>query len=179
MCYNKKKGENKMAFIQEKSIIVEYQSGQGYNKKTYQDGIGINRTNVDYFSVVESARIKKEIGNDNYRKLYNTLKPLHLSSEEGVPMHAVDNGYHYIQCIKNEKQNDSNFNAITVAAHFRIDEESAKDLIKNTNSKDDMIEYVESQKERWKKEADKALSVVKEIKLNVKQNLNKTNKQRI
>ena len=168
-----------MSFVEKKSIIVEYESGRGYNRQTYQDGIGINRTNHDYFSAVQSQKIKNEIGTDNYRKLYNAVKPLHLSSEEGVPMHAVENGYYYIECIKGEKPNDTKFDANTVAAHFRIEEKTAKDLIKNTNSKEDMIEYVESQKERWKQEADKALAVINEVKQNLKQDLGNTRKRSI
>ena len=58
---------------------------------------------------------------------------------------------------------DHKFDKLTVAKHFRINEKEAKELINKIESKEDMVNYIESQKPRWKKEADKALNVIQEV----------------
>lgn len=151
-------------YVAGKSVVVTYEISK-FNSRKVEEGIGLVRTDHDYFSFVESSRIKNRIGNDNYAKLYNAIKPLDLSSSEGIPMHAVDNGYYYIKCIKKieEKHPCDDFDNNTVAKHFRLSEKEAKVLIDSVTTKEDMIAFVETQKPRWKREADKAIAIVSDL----------------
>ena len=150
-------------YVAGKSVIISYKRTKFAREETVE-GIGLVRTNHDYFSACESGKLRSVLGQNSYAKLYNAIKPLHLSNEEGLPMHAVENGFYYIECIKGNKDNtDHKFDKLTVAKHFRINEKEAKELINKIESKEDMVNYIESQKPRWKKEADKALNVIQEV----------------
>ena len=156
-------------YIPEKSVFITFRE----RNVEYEEGIGLARTNHDYFSCTESLKLKNEIGGENYTKLFNTVKPLHLSNQDGEPLHAVENGFYYIQCIKKTEKRfpSDDYNLNTISEHFRINENDAGWLIEKVDTKEDLIKFVDSQKTRWKEEAGNALNLITEI------NNNLTNKQ--
>jgi hypothetical protein len=160
-------------YIEDQAVVHKYKSKTKYAKSEEEDGIGIVRTNNDHFSCMESGILKAHLGQQEYAKLYNAVKPLHLSNKDGVPMHALANGHYFIQCIKKTETEfpDNTFTNNTVAALFRISEQEAIDLIKNINSKKELTKYVEEQKPRWKKEADNALNIITDINHKLSQGL--------
>lgn len=87
-------------------------------------------------------------------KTYADMIALHLSDIDGVPMYAFANGYYYLH---NEE-----YGIKAAARHFRITLEQATELQKLT--KEELKEWVETQKPRWKMEAD---NVIKKYNLKV------------
>ena len=91
--------------------------------------------------------------------------PLHLSDEDGSPMYAFENGaFHAGFCMNEFYAKDGSCDAKpqVVADHLRIDLETAKKLCFDKSimfektlpeQKDEFKKFVESQKERWLKEA--------------------------
>ena len=84
--------------------------------------------------------IRKRFGTD-----FDDVIPMHLAHADGVPMHALENGYYYLQ-------NPDEFKAEVVAKHFRISLDSVEVL--KALSKEDLAKWVEDQKPRWKAEAE-------------------------
>ena len=88
-------------------------------------------------------------GHDTIRKYFGSqfddVIPLHLADSEGVPMHALENGYYYLQ-------NPDEFKPEVTANHFRITLEEVEELRKL--SKSQLSQWVEHRKPTWKSEAD-------------------------
>lgn len=80
------------------------------------------------------------------------LAALHLSTDAGVPMHAVENGWYWLGKTKWEP-----LNAKHVARHFRIDEAVAPSLAAFSD-KSKLAAWVEAQKPIWKAEAEAAIA---------------------
>jgi hypothetical protein len=82
---------------------------------------------------------------------FELLNSLHLSTLDGMPMYAFENGYYWIS--KNNVEN--------IASHFRISEQQAQELNNNTRASDNpriyVMEYIVSQKERYASEADQVI----------------------
>lgn len=78
------------------------------------------------------------------------LVDLHLSDIDGVPMHAVENGFYHLGGTHWEK---AKFNV--AARHFRISENQARELASMT--KTELTAWVETQKPRWLAEANAAI----------------------
>jgi hypothetical protein len=82
---------------------------------------------------------------------------MHLSDIDGVPMYAVENGYYWLQALQGENQyekgNDKNYLQM-FASYVRISEGEARKLKDRIKNKGDFSVWVESQKARWKKEAE-------------------------
>lgn len=78
------------------------------------------------------------------------LVELHLSDMNGSPMHAVANGWYYLQ--KPEE-----FKLEVTARHLRVSLEEAQRIRDNVNTKDKYIAYVESCRDRWQDEAQAAI----------------------
>ena len=120
--------------------------------------MGLAKANHTSFSfTIDVFKGKRDIGGGANHSLMIKIMPelkkyidLHLADENGVPMHAVENGYYYLE-------NPHTYNTEVVANHFRINEHEAKKLqddVKNKKmSKDDLSKWVDSQKSRWAKEA--------------------------
>ena len=87
---------------------------------------------------------------------------LHLSDNDGVPMYAFENGWYFIEKIR---ENDKEYTKNTIMNHLRIDEETADKVIAMT--KEEYKTWVENRKPVWKNEADEVikkynLEVIKE-----------------
>lgn len=103
---------------------------------------------------------------------FKRIEELHLSDEDGVPMHALANGLYWYKagfdwkphpdgfCHAHDpydygkylvKGSDSHFKVLS--HHLRITTIQAKELVDKNLSKEDFTAYVESQKQRWKSEA--------------------------
>jgi len=77
---------------------------------------------------------------------FDDLIALHLSDIDGVPMHAVENGWYWLGKTKWQDRNDK-----VLAEHLRIPLETAK-LLAFAN-KEKFAEYVDAQRSRWVAEA--------------------------
>lgn len=93
-----------------------------------------------------------------YPGVYTDLIAMHLSNIDGVPMHAVENGYYFIQCVRGDKNAGQycNYTIETIMRHLRIGREEAESLL--TMKKETFVQYCEDQKPRWKKEAEAAIA---------------------
>ena len=87
-------------------------------------------------------------------KTYADIIALHLSDIDGVPMSAYANGYYYLH--------HEEYGIAIAAKHFRTTLEQATELQKLT--KEELKEWVETQKPRWKMEAD---NVIKKYNLKI------------
>jgi hypothetical protein len=102
-----------------------------------------------YFSLTASGKDRgSEFGGCCHEEIltrWPDLKPLvdlHLSDIDGIPMHALENGYYHL----------SRRTSLAIAArHFRITEAEANELI--GKSKAELAIWVETQKPRWLAEA--------------------------
>jgi hypothetical protein len=92
---------------------------------------------------------------------FKDLIDLHLSDIDGVPMHALENGWYWMGRTKWEKGNVKN-----LAEHFRVSEAIAEDMINDpTITKESLGREIEEYyKPRWKAEAEAA---IKKFKLEV------------
>jgi hypothetical protein len=128
-------------------------------KQKFELNIGISQTNHTYFSFTYSLyeRGRNVAGGANSElivKVFPEAKKyinLHLSDAvTGMPMYALENGYYYLE-------NPQTYSTDVVAEHFRISMPEAKKLQvltkKGAFTKEDCLTFVESQKPRWKKEA--------------------------
>jgi len=75
--------------------------------------------------------------------------PLHLSNRNGVPMHAVENGWYWLGKTKYQGRDNA-----ALARHLRIAPDKAEAL--NFGSKEDFSAYVDKQRPRWEREAREA-----------------------
>lgn len=96
------------------------------------------------------------------RSRYRALIALHLSDDQGVPMHPVENGHHWLGLNQFKE-----FNPKHVAAHFRIpieDVDQLKDLCDlATDSKAVVRRFVDEQRARWLAEARDARRFLAEL----------------
>lgn len=74
------------------------------------------------------------------------LVDLHLSNQNGVPMHAVENGWFFMQ-------HPEKFSTSVLAGHLRVTEDEVKHLSETCKTKEDFAKVVEEMKPRWKSEA--------------------------
>lgn len=87
-------------------------------------------------------------------KTYADIIALHLSDIDGVPMYVYTNGYYHLH--------HEEYDIAILAEHFRTTLEQATELQKLT--KEELKEWIETQKPRWKMEAD---NVIKKYNLKV------------
>ena len=78
---------------------------------------------------------------------------LHLSDDSGIPMYALENGFYY---CKNRQGRKLEYSAQTVADHFRIPLKQVPSIRRMT--KDELAAWIETQKPRWKAEADAVIA---------------------
>lgn len=78
------------------------------------------------------------------------LVALHLSRQDGTPMYALENGWYW-----NGGTEYQEFDGKVLAEHLRITQEEADGL--RDMDKDQFEAFVNSQRARWKAEADKAI----------------------
>jgi hypothetical protein len=79
---------------------------------------------------------------------YADIVALHLSTIDGVPIHCLENGWYWFGKSKYicERKN------ALLASHFRISLEDAEKL--SFETKADLAVWIETQKPRWKQEAE-------------------------
>jgi hypothetical protein len=79
---------------------------------------------------------------------------MHLSHEDGSPMHTEDNGLYHLgfSVYKDAK------NLRYAAEHFRCSEAQAEILANST--KEDIVTWIAQQRQRWKAEADAAIELL-------------------
>ena len=129
------------------------------SKKNYTKNITLNvnvkmsKTDHEYFSITYEAIWRGRVescgaGHDTIRKYFGTqfddVIPLHLAHSDGVPMHALENGFYYLQ-------NPEEFGPEVTANHFRISLDEVEEL--RHFSKGQLSQWVEHQKPRWADEA--------------------------
>ncbi|GEM_PF-6216925 len=149
-------------------VSVEYLDK--YNK-TLIDKLGLIKlesNKFNYFSCVESKRIKEVLG-DDYKTLIGTLKPLHLSYGNGEPMYTVANGWYFIEIARGDakwhevKPNDKQEYTRILAEHLRIPLTYAKEIV-NTYTKERLVDTVEELKPIWLNQANEAINLIKCLK---------------
>ena len=116
--------------------------------------VKLSTTNHTYFSITYSQY--KERGtkmlacgasSETILKYFPELSDvlaMHLSDSDGVPMHALENGFYYMQ-------NPEDYSSQVVADHFRVSLELVPVLA--TMSKESLDEWIEAVKPNWKIEA--------------------------
>ena len=112
------------------------------------------------------------LNHDELLKQWPKLKPLadiHLSDENGIPMHAVENGWYWAGgCREWCKGNAGDPpNALYLASHLRVSVEEANRLVEQVASGfvrlGEFAQYVEAQKHRWLEEAKAARALIEEL----------------
>lgn len=99
---------------------------------------------------------------------------LHLSDDEGVPMHAADNGAYWLgltQYKRAQVRPDPNHGLVEaplpylpcVASHFRITVNEARQLTTRLRSQTDVEAYVDEQRPRWAAEAESAVNLLRSL----------------
>lgn len=139
-------------------VTFEKQFKEKYGKinrnKTIKVLIDVSRTNWEYFSItfkitwrnrVECSGagakyIRKHFGNQ-----FDDAIALHLSDTDGIPLHALENGFYYLQ-------NPNEYPIEVTAKHFRISNEEAEEL--RPLSKEQLSQWIKHKKPFWKHEAD-------------------------
>ena len=116
--------------------------------------VKMSKTNHESFSITyEQITMRGRLeacgaGHDTIRKYFGNqfddVIPLHLADSDGVPMHALENGFYYLQ-------NPEEFGPEVTANHFRISLEEVETL--RHLSKDQLSQWVEHQKPVWADEA--------------------------
>jgi len=116
--------------------------------------VKMSKTNHEYFSITyDQINMRGRLeacgaGHDTIRKYFGNqfddVIPLHLADSDGVPMHALENGFYYLQ-------NPEEFGPEFIANHFRISLEEVETL--RHLSKDQLSQWVEHQKPLWADEA--------------------------
>ena len=116
--------------------------------------VKMSKTNHEYFSITyEQLTMRGRLescgaGHDTIRKYFGNqfddVIPLHLADSDGVPMHALENGFYYLQ-------NPEEFGPEVTANHFRITLDEVEEL--RHFSKGQLSQWVEHQKPRWADEA--------------------------
>jgi hypothetical protein len=109
-----------------------------------------------YFSITASGKDHgSEFGgccHDEILKHWPDLQPLvdlHLSDIDGIPMHALENGFYH---LGGTNWQEAKFDV--AARHFRISEQEARNLV---GPKQALAVWIESQKPRWLAEANTAI----------------------
>ncbi len=86
---------------------------------------------------------------------------LHLSDIDGVPMHAVENGWYWLSAAKGdntwEKTGDKDFVQIT-ADYMRISRDDVARLVDTINTEAEFAAWVDTQRPRWKSEANAVIA---------------------
>lgn len=116
-----------------------------------------------FFSItgeIRDSRVRRDNGITSCGRLHDEilavfpefapLVALHLSRQDGTPMYALENGWHWTGGTKYQK-----FNGEILAKHLRITQEAADGL--RDMDKDQFEAFVNSQQARWKTEAEKAI----------------------
>ena len=109
---------------------------------------------------------------DELLEHWPNLKPLadiHLSEDDGVPMHAVANAWYWAggnkEWCKGAKNDPPR--ADYLASHLRIPLADAEAMVSRVAAgemnKEDMHRFVEAQKPRWKAEAEAAIALIKSL----------------
>ena len=134
--------------------IIADRSNKNYTKNiTLNVNVKMSKTNHEYFSITYEAIWRGRVesfgaGHDTIRKYFGNrfddVIPLHLADSDGVPMHALENGFYYLQ-------NPEEFGPEVTANHFRISLDEVEEL--RHLSKDQLSQWVEHQKPRWADEA--------------------------
>ena len=158
----------KRQFFSESSILMKHIVFRNTKDQKLRLNLGLEKTNYVYFNftmdVYERGRdVGGGAAHDTMIKILPELKKhidLHLSDINGVPLHAVENGFYYLK-------NPNKYNVQVVADHFRISTSEASKLQKGVKkeelTKNDIILFVEQQKIRWKKEADNAIKWIRKL----------------
>ena len=134
--------------------IIADRSNKNYTKNiTLNVNVKMSKTDHEYFSITYEAIWRGRVescgaGHDTIRKYFGTqfddVIPLHLAHSDGVPMHALENGFYYLQ-------NPEEFGPEVTANHFRISLDEVEEL--RHFSKGQLSQWVEHQKPRWADEA--------------------------
>jgi hypothetical protein len=100
-------------------IIAE--RNKNYTKNiTLNVNVKMSKTDHEYFSITYEALWRGRVeswgaGHDTIRKYFGNqfddVIPLHLADSDGVPMHALENGFYYLQ-------NPEEFGPEVTANHF-------------------------------------------------------------
>jgi len=89
------------------------------------------------------------------------LVSLHLSDIDGLPIHAVKNGYYWLTAAQNTNKYETGNNKDNIdifARYVRISRFEVKKLMERIRDKKDFINWIESQKPRYKKEAEETIT---------------------
>jgi hypothetical protein len=107
------------------------------------------------------------------------LKPfvdLHLSNLDGVPMHALENGFYWLAKVAGipqeygpDQEKETCFSYL--CNHLRVDSVDGARIVEacmgiyqqGKNAKDHFSKIVESMKPRWKAEAESAISLLEKL----------------
>ena len=92
-----------------------------------------------------------------YYPKYQDLVDLHLSNIDGVPLYAVENGYYWLTACQGKNQYEQDMtkdHRKTFREYVRVSDKEAWELVNTIRTKEEFSAWVETQKPRWKKEAE-------------------------
>lgn len=128
-----------------------------------------------HFSVTahtyDSAGCQHELILKHFPEL-KSLIALHLSDKDGIPLHAVENGFYWLAGAKEGHfeqrfhggQTNSKEECVQILAnHLRTDLDVAFALVDTISTKEQFAQYVEGCKPRWAREAKAALEKVERL----------------
>lgn len=143
---------------------------------SYHEGNSDAHFVAGYYDKRDKSALKRVLGEEVFKEMYNTIYPLHLSDSRGVPMYAVENGFYYLQIAHgtskyhNAQPEDRKNYTNILARHLRISLDESKEIVQNLYgvkyevAKERFINIVESYKPRWEKEAAEAIALLEKFK---------------
>lgn len=171
-------------------IVKEYEDG---SRKIVANFV-VNKTNREYFSITGTTFYCKNLdeAEEEYNKIWKMdttgcihddiiehveelrqFIPLHLSDIDGVPMHAVENGWYYLRKAKAgvkgvglmfpDTSERVKYTEV-LADHLRIGYATAEEMVEkakiNEAGKIMFANAVSKMMPRWKREAERAIKFI-------------------
>lgn len=148
--------------IKRKEKIIEYEGRPA--KLTVEYGLYYTHGNSKpYFGISGKLHFLDKKGGDMYGQITSIIfehfpeleqfYKLHLSDVDGMPMHAIENGWYFLG-----KTEYSPYDRNALAKHLRITPEEADHLHETIQTKNDFVNYVRNNMARWKLEADRIIN---------------------
>ena len=150
--------------IQFKCRTVKPVSGESF---TSVIGLHCSPMNTDsYFIFPHShgsadhvSALINRLGQELFDKARSIIEPMHLSSRDGTPMYAVENGFYYVQIANGvakwhePREGDKENYTKILAEHLRVSIEEAQTIVQTIKTQNEFSAVVDTMLDRWEQEA--------------------------